>query len=86
MPMIDKPTYEELEQRIKDLEQKNLELLKGTSETTPEMIPEDMDLKSIINVGEIQSILDDFHYLTNMVTAIIDMDGDVIEATGWQDI
>ena len=30
--------------------------------------------------------MDDFHRLTGMVTAVLDMDGNVIEATGWQDI
>jgi len=84
--MVDKPTYEELEQRVKDLEQENRQLLKRCAEIEPGMIPEDMDLKSIINVDEIQSILDDFHYLTNMVTAVLDMNGEVIESTGWQDI
>lgn len=84
--MIDKPTYEELEQRVKDLEQEKRQLLERRTEIEPEMIPEDIDLKSIINVDEIQSILDDFHYLTNMVTAVIDLNGEVIEATGWQDI
>ncbi len=82
--MIDKPTYEEWEQRVKDLEQENRQLLEKCTEIEPEMIPEDMDLKSIINVDEIQSILDDFYYLTNMVTAVLDMNGEVIEATGWQ--
>jgi ligand-binding sensor protein len=84
--MHEKLTYEELEQRVKDLEQENLELLKETAEIESEMIPEDIDLKSIINVDEIQSILDEFHYLTNMVTALLDTKGEVIESTGWQDI
>ncbi len=83
--MHEKPTYEELEQRVKDLE-KNLGLLKGTAEIEPEVNPEDLDLKSIVKAEEIQSILDDFHYLTNMATAVLDMKGEVIESTGWQDI
>ncbi len=99
--MTEKPTYEELEQRVKALEQERLEnqLLKEAMprgeewqpyEIEPTMypninLPAD-DLKSIINVEEIQSIMDEFYYLTNMVTAILDMQGNVIEATGWQDI
>ena len=43
-------------------------------------------LEDIINADEIQSILDDFHRLTNMVTAVLDLNGKVIEATGWQDL
>ncbi|MBU4319219.1 MAG: PocR ligand-binding domain-containing protein [Proteobacteria bacterium] len=48
-------------------------------------IPE-VDLASIINVEEIQSIMDDFCHLTSMTTAILDLKGKVIEATGWQDM
>ncbi|NWH05832.1 PAS domain S-box protein [Desulfobacter latus] len=44
------------------------------------------NLGSIINVDKLQSIMDDFHKLTGMVTAILDMEGNVIESTGWQDI
>ncbi|GBC62115.1 hypothetical protein DENIS_3078 [Desulfonema ishimotonii] len=97
--MTDKPTYEELERRVKELLQENLELKKDSAigakkyargEIESEMIPEehlkDVDLQSIINIDAIQSIMDDFHYLTGMVTAVLDMNGNVIEATGWQDI
>jgi PAS domain S-box-containing protein len=84
--MIDKPNYEELEQRVKDLEQEKRQLLEGQTAIEPGMIPENLDLKSIIDVHEIKSILDDFHYLTNMSTAILDLNGEVIKATGWQDI
>jgi len=98
--MTKKPTYEELEQRVRALEQEKLEsqfmqdtiargewqILQTESKTISKTnLPED-DLEVIINVEEIQSIMDDFHYLTNMVTAILDIKGNVIEATGWQDI
>ncbi|MDO9112026.1 MAG: PocR ligand-binding domain-containing protein, partial [Desulfatirhabdiaceae bacterium] len=56
------------------------------SEMSPEIHLSEDDLDAIINVEEIQSIMDDFHHLTNMVTAILDLKGQVIEATGWQDI
>ncbi|MBA3035264.1 MAG: PAS domain S-box protein, partial [Desulfobacterium sp.] len=46
----------------------------------------ELDLASIINVEEIQSIMDDFCYLTHMTTAVLDLEGRVIETTGWQDI
>jgi two-component system, cell cycle sensor histidine kinase and response regulator CckA len=45
-----------------------------------------VDLKSLINNTDIQSIMDDFYSLTHMATAILDLKGNVIEATGWQDI
>jgi PAS domain S-box-containing protein len=44
------------------------------------------DLSSIINVEEIQSIMKDFHSLTGMVTAILDLRGNIIQSAGWQDI
>jgi len=99
--MIEKPTYEELVQRVKELEQEKLEnqLMKdvmargekwpahrtGSKINSEIDLPED-GLEAIINIEEIQSIMDDFYCLTNMVTAILDMKGTVIEATGWQDI
>lgn len=43
-------------------------------------------LDAIINAGEIQSILEDFSRLTHMTTAVLDIEGRVIGATGWQDI
>jgi len=52
----------------------------------PEISPLDVDLESIISVEEIQSIMDDFCYLTNLVTAVLDLKGKVIVATGWQDM
>lgn len=87
--MVKKFTYEELEEKLKKLEQENLELKKAS------MIEdkysnfgkiENPDLKDIINIEEIQSIMDNFYYLTKMVTAIVDLEGNVIESTGWQDI
>ncbi|PKK88129.1 MAG: hypothetical protein CVV64_20195 [Candidatus Wallbacteria bacterium HGW-Wallbacteria-1] len=54
-----------------------MDFLDGSSE---------MELQNIIDVEEIQLIMDDFHHLTKMATAIIDLNGKVIEATGWQDI
>jgi len=46
----------------------------------------DIDLKSIVNIQEVQDIMDDFYYLTHMATAILDLKGCVVEATGWQDL
>ena len=99
--MTEKPTYEELAQRVEELEQEKLErklmkmavvreenwpTYKMESEINPEINMLADDLEAIINVEEIQSIMDDFHHLTNMVTALLDMKGKVLEATGWQDI
>ncbi len=99
--MTKKPTYEELAKRVKELEQEklNANVIKDTLiksgewlsdkrdiKPGPENSPMDFDLGSIINVEEIQSIMNDFFHLTNMVTAVLDLKGNVIEATGWQDI
>ncbi len=99
--MAEKPTYEELAQRVKELENEKLQALlekeystksshwlagQICSQTTQGTPPIDFDLGSIIDVDELQSIMDDFFSLTGMVTAILDLNGKVIEATGWQDI
>lgn len=99
--MTVKPTYEELERRVKQLEdekfqeqleknllwEKNQRLAQNIhSKGIPESPLADVDLGSLIDVGEIQSIMDDFCSLTGMVTAILDLKGNIIEATGWQDI
>jgi len=96
-----KPTYDELAKRVKELESEKLQaniingpLIKSREwlsdkldlEPSPETSSVDVDLESIINAEEIQSIMDDFCYLTNMVTAVLDLKGNVIAATGWQDI
>jgi nitrogen-specific signal transduction histidine kinase/ligand-binding sensor protein len=99
--MAEKPTYEELVQRVLYLEQEKLEsnmmketLIRGEKWLTHNNesgmnseinIPE-IELDAIINTEEIQSIMNEFCHLTNMVTAILDLKGKVIEATGWQDI
>ena len=106
--MTEKPTYEELEQRVRILEQEKLQsqLFKNTIVRAPKSLARNSeypalnmeitldndidisrdDLKSIINVEKIQLIMDEFYSLTHMVTAILDLEGNVIESTGWQDI
>ena len=45
-----------------------------------------VELEALIDVEEIRSIMKDFYQLTNITTAMLDLKGTVIEATGWQDI
>jgi hypothetical protein len=45
-----------------------------------------IELVDIINVRAIQSMMDDFYYLTKIGVAILDLKGKVLVATGWQDI
>jgi PAS domain S-box-containing protein len=47
---------------------------------------ESIDLMDIIDVKAIQSMMDDFYYLTKIGVAILDLKGNVLVATGWQDI
>ena len=76
--MAEIPTYEELAQRIQELEQEKLEsnLMKEAiihgeqwpthkieSKMNPEIPIPEIDLASIINAEKIQSIMDDFCYL-----------------------
>lgn len=80
--MPKKPTYEALAQRAEELEREKA----GGNVKQEVSTTEPGGLGSIINVAEVQSIMDDFHHLTNMATALLDLKGNVIERTGWQDI
>jgi len=45
-----------------------------------------LELEDIIDVREIKKLMEDFFAMENMVTAIVDIHGKVLVATGWQDI
>jgi len=45
-----------------------------------------LELSEIINAAAIQSMMDDFFKLTNMGVALLDIHGNILVATGWQDI
>jgi len=95
-----KPTYEELLQKVKALEEEKRAWIEDSAVESMDCqsadiglvgrhidsLENDGSLGSIINIEELQAIMDDFHNLTGMVTAILDLKGNVIEATGWQDI
>lgn len=46
----------------------------------------DLELSDIIDSQAIQSLMEDFHQLTGILGAILDMKGTVLVAAGWQDI
>lgn len=46
----------------------------------------DLKLGDIIDVPFLQSMMDDFYKLTRIGIAIIDLKGEILVATGWQDI
>ncbi len=52
----------------------------------PEGDLEALTLADVIDCGQIQSLMNDFHALTNIGMAIVDLDGNVLVRTGWQDI
>jgi len=95
--MPEKPTYEELEKRIRDLENRitvcskenrfmeNHDALVGISLHTESEIT-NLDLAAIIDVKAIQSLMNHFYKLTNIGVAILDLNGEILIATGWQDI
>lgn len=45
-----------------------------------------IELKEVLDIGAVQSLMDDFYSLTNIGVAITDLHGEVLIATGWQDV
>ncbi len=95
--MATKPTYEELEKRVRELEQIISDSAFTKTEPVIPKIPArpfsnnegpspGLTLEEIFDTGAIQSLMDDFHKLTDFGVAILDLDGKVLVATGWQDI
>jgi len=70
-------TIRESEERVR----KKLESL-----LSPEGDIGTLDLADIIDVQAIQSLMEDFHSIMHIASAIIDIHGNVLVATGWQDI
>ena len=53
---------------------------------SPEGDVELLQLKDIIDTPVIQAMMDDFYKVTGILSAILDTDGNVLIAVGWQDI
>ena len=60
--------------------------LKLDSILSPDADIINQDLSNILDTPAIQSLMEDFYKLTNMGMAILDLQGKVLVATGWQDI
>jgi hypothetical protein len=58
------------------------------SNTQPETASDSADLvlEDILDLEDLQSLLTDFHRLTNIPIALIDLDGHVLIQRGWQEI
>jgi PAS domain S-box-containing protein len=74
----------ESEQMIRESEERVRNKLESL--LSPEGHIGNLDLADIIDVEEIQSMMDDFHALTHIGIAILDINGKILVATGWQDI
>ena len=60
--------------------------LKLDSILSPDTAVINEDLSNILDAPAIQSLMEDFTRLTGMAMAILDLQGKVLVATGWQDI
>gem|GEM_PF-1983753 len=77
----------ELEERNRQLAQ-NGELLRLRLDAIlePDVEIDEREFAAIVDTGAVQSLMDDFYALTGIGVAIIDLNGAVLVATGWQDI
>jgi PAS domain S-box-containing protein len=75
---------EKLQEELRESES----LLKNRLEfiLNPDLDILDLDLGKFIDIGEIGAIMENFTAVTGMVTAVLDLKGKVLIATGWQDI
>lgn len=73
-----------IEEALKDSEESVQRKLSALVEPTGNLA--ELDVPDIVDIASLQSLLEDFSALTGMVTAILDMKGRVLVATGWQDI
>jgi len=80
-------TQAELEERNRQLAQ-NGELLRLRLDAIlePDVEIDEREFAAIVDTGAVQSLMDDFYALTGIGVAIIDLNGAVLVATGWQDI
>lgn len=79
--------YEELEiSRQKILEREKELRLKLETILTPEHDISEEEFANIIDSHELQILMDDFYALTHIGIAILDLKGNILVATGWQDI
>lgn len=79
--------YEELENKSNELKESREALkLKLDHILTPDYDITDEELSNIIDCEEIQQIMNDFHDLSGIGIAIVDLKGKILVATGWQDI
>ena len=84
MTMHDVTKQRKTEQNLRESEKKLR--LKLDSVLSPDVKLKKEDFANIINSDQLQSLMDDFYELTHIGIGILDMDGNILVATGWQDI
>lgn len=78
---------EELTRKEQELQQSEEKLrLKLDWVLSPDTDAGEFELGNILDLPEIRLMMEDFTSLTGMVTAILDIKGEILVATGWQDI
>ena len=45
-----------------------------------------MNLSELVDIGELRGLCESFTAITGAVTAVLDLEGNVLVATGWQDV
>jgi PAS domain S-box-containing protein len=58
----------------------------GADVSPPEALIEDLELSEIIDIQHLQSLMDNFQKLTGMVFALLDRQGAILVASGWQEL
>ena len=72
---------------VKDLTESEKNAGLNPSSVISQYHPTEMvELANVVNIPQIQSLMDDFYKLTNIGIAILDLKGNILVATGWQDI
>ncbi len=95
--MDDKPTYEQLEKRVRQLERLVSQFQSNQagnansslSDNRSDLLIQDeckIELAEIVDAQAIQLLMDDFYDLTHIGIAILDLNGNILVAKGWQDI
>ena len=84
MTMHDVTDQRNIEKKLRESEKKLR--LKLDSVLSPDVKITSQDFANIINSDQLQSLMDDFYKLTHIGIGILDMNGNILVKTGWQDI
>jgi PAS domain S-box-containing protein len=82
--ITDITTRKQTENALKTSEETVRRKLKAITE--PESDLSDLELSDLIDVDGIRSLMEDFYEVTGILSAIVDLQGNVLFGVGWQDI